>query len=742
MASAVELVVNAPNLPTPVSCPRAAPGERSRRQTSWISPFLRFSPSHLRRTGVWCIGLFVSFACSSLAVDFPLRWRWSNPTPHGGHVFDMAYSPVLSLAVQASEHGQIFISSDLDLWLPRDTGNTNQMCGVVFFGPRIVVTGENGAVLYSDDGNSFQTGTLLDGPTTDWLEAVTASFSLVVAVGDNGAVYTSPNGATWKRQNSGTNTWLFGVAAGAGNFVAAGENGVILTSSNGTNWTKRTSGTSRQLNRVGYGNSRFTAVGDAGVTLTSTNGGTNWFAESTGATNVLQYAATGGTNRLINGLSEVRVQNGGVWSNELAKPNGPPDWTYFSALGLPGFFFIAGRTGLQAEGYQTTNSPYFWLTPNDSIRNWLWDVVHLPGFYVTVGDYGTIMTSGNGVDWTLELAPPAATNTTLLGIGGSTNLLLAAGDGGTMLYSPSIVTNVVFTNSTGVVTQEVRSLGVLWYALSPPTTNDLQGVAVLSNSLFVVTGSRGTVLTSADGSNWISRASKTTNLLTSVTEWPGGLVATGDNGTVITSPDGLNWSSRAAGTSNWLYRVRWLNNLLLAVGQNGTIRTSADSLTWSNRASGTSQWLTDVTFIDNTWFVIGANGTLLTSSNLVNWVHRGTVTKKALWGLATDAEQMIVVGVEGAILRSQIVPHATPVSFLDYARVTTNGSSPAYNLYLFGGKPDQQFTLDRVTNLASSPWTTGSALEVFDGSGTLYYLETITGTNIPPMEFYRTKLTP
>ena len=28
----------------------------------------------------------------------------------------------------------------------------------------------------------------------------------------------------------------------------------------------------------------------------------------------------------------------------------------------------------------------------------------------------------------------------------------------------------------------------------------------------------------------------------------------------------------------------------------------------------------------------------------------------------------------------------------------------------------------------------------FDGSGTLYYLETLTGTNLPPAEYYRTQL--
>ena len=713
---------------------------RQRWEAGWIG---NRQPVASHRRLVLALAALVGFALIADAVDFPLRWRWSNPTPHGGNVVDMAFSPSLSLAVQVAERGQVFTSSDFDLWLPRDTGLTNSLRAVTFFGQRIVVTGENGAVLYADDVDNFLSGTLLDGPTDNWLEGVAASATLLVAAGDNGAIYTSANGVTWKLQNSGTSTWFRGAAAGGGNFVVVGEDGVILTSLNGTNWTKQASDTSQHLNRVGFAAGRFTAVGEGGVTLSSTNGGATWFSETTGATNVLQYAVTGGLDRLVDGVSEVRVQDAGLWSNELAKTNGPPTWSYYSAIGLPGFFLIAGQSGMQSEGYQPTNAPYFWLTPYDSVRNWLWDVTRLPSLYVAAGDYGTIMTSGGGVDWTLELTPPSVTNTTLLGIGGNTNLLLAVGDTGTMLYSPNLLTNIVVTNQSGTFTQSVSTLGVLWYSVpNRPTTNDLQGVGVLSNSLYVVTGARGSVFTSADGTNWTARASGTTNLLSSVIDWPSGLVASGDNGTLLTSSNGIVWMKRATGTTNWLYRVRWLNQTLLAVGQNGTILTSTNGSNWTARTSGMANWLTDAAFIEDTWFAVGLGGTVLTSSNLVNWTSRGTITKKPLYAAATDSNQLVIVGVEGVILRSQVVPDTTPISILGYSRVATNAPGPAYNVFLFGGKPDQRFTLDRATNLVATPWTTGQQLEIFDGSGTLYYLETLTGTNFPPLEFYRATLTP
>ena len=654
----------------------------------------------------------------------------------------MAYSSALLLGVQVAERGQIYTSGDLDLWLLRDTGVTNALRGVAFFGARIVVVGENGCVLYADEVDAFTNGTLLDGATTDWLESVAVSGALCVAVGDNGAIYTSSSGVSWKRQTSGTTEWLRGVAFGSGTFVAVGENGTILTSGNGTNWTARSSGTAQHLNRATFSGSRFTIVGEAGVTLSSLTGGLSWSSESSGATNILQHVAANSPARLVVGDYEVRSHNGLGWSNEMARAAGPPDWTYYSAFAQPGLFVIAGQTGMYAEGYQDVGLSYNWLDPYPSVRNWIWDVIYMTNLYVSVGDFGTIMTSGNGVDWVLEYVPLAATNLTLLGIGGSTNLLVAAGDSGHLLISPSFITNIVITNQSGVVTQSQSSLGVIWYAVTPPTTNDLQGVACLSNGLYVVTGAKGTILTSVNGTNWTARTSPTSSLLTSATTWPGGVVATGDDGVIVTSPNGVNWTKRTSSTTNWLYKVRFLNGSLLAVGQNGTILTSTNGTNWTKRTTGTTKWLTDATFIGNTWFVTGYSGTVLSSTNLVNWSAPGTITKKNLYGCATAEGQLVAVGVEGAILRAQVTPDVTPVEFLAYAHVASTNAAVSQNVYLFGGRTDQRFVVERRADLSETNWVAGEQLEIIDGSGTLYYVEIVSGTNQPTTEFYRATLRP
>ena len=94
----------------------------------------------------------------------------------------------------------------------------------------------------------------------------------------------------------------------------------------------------------------------------------------------------------------------------------------------------------------------------------------------------------------------------------------------------------------------------------------------------------------------------------------------------------------------------------------------------------------------------------------------------------------------GAILRSQVVPNLTPITILDYARLVA--PNMAQNIFLFGGVVGQQFSLDRCPEPGSSNWITGPVLELLRGDGTLFYLETVYGTNIPPQEYYRATLVP
>jgi photosystem II stability/assembly factor-like uncharacterized protein len=51
-----------------------------------------------------------------------------------------------------------------------------------------------------------------------------------VVVGDNGTIFTSPDGMNWTQQTPPIRLNLFGVTYGSGRFVAVGAFGTLLTS--------------------------------------------------------------------------------------------------------------------------------------------------------------------------------------------------------------------------------------------------------------------------------------------------------------------------------------------------------------------------------------------------------------------------------------------------------------------------------------------------------------------------------
>lgn len=656
----------------------------------------------------FCILLGTVGLTTAQAIVLPPVWRWSNPTPHGANIVDLAVQDGAYL--QVGERGQVFTSDDFQLWLPRDSQTTAALRSVAFFKDQIVITGEAGTVLHGSSPGGLR---LLDLGTADWLEGVASSPDRLVAVGDNGAIYTSTNAATWQRQPVAfTNVWLRGVAYGNHTFVAVGENGFIAVSSDGAAWQTRTSGTAVHLNRVAWAGDKFLSVGDAGITLTSAAGDT-WQPVTTGASNPLYAAAGISISRLVTGDQELRLLENSAWSDQTnpALPAPAPSWTYYAAAYDSLGFVIAGQSGMTVESY-TTNGTAHWQTTSDPIRSWLWQVTRAPDYYLAVGDHGTILSSLDGVVWDLELVPDTATNSVLLGVGGSTNLSLAVGSRGTILWA----TNVF-----------------LWNQLDPsPTTNDLQGV-LYDGSQFLLCGGEGALLTSPDGLAWTTQSTGTRSFLMSLERHPAGYVAVGENGAMLTSSNAVDWVNLNPITTNWLSQVRWLDGQLLAVGENGTILRSANGSSWSPVASGTARWLNAVDWIDGLWFVAGNQGTLLISPDSTNWFDFGTITRKSLYGLTIHQGQLVTVGSEGAIVRSLLVPPDSPVAIAEYSRVS------GQNLFLFTGQPGQRFQLEASSDLAN--WSQGPLLEFLDETGALLYLE----ANDPaasPAEYYRTVTLP
>lgn len=717
---------------------------------------------------LWCVLALAGLTAGAEG----LRWRWSNPLPHGNNVNDLIFDAAKGY-VQAGDRGQLYTSTDAVRWRFHETGTRRQLRAVTFLGDRLIATGEAGTIVWSDDRRRFQSLAL---GTDDWLEAVAASPSRAVAVGDRGAVYLSDDGTNWiaRPLPPEQSVWLRGVTWSSGGFFAAvGESGRVLVSPDGETWTPRdvTPATTEALNRIAWTGSGFVVAGDAGTVILGNAAGTSWVRQQgSGAVGNLNVATPGANfTRLLAGNREVRlatVFGSVVWSDETdeAKPAPAPRANYLSGVYDGVDYVLGARTGLLVFGTIRGLEGYEWTIYPSPAREWLFGltsatatgtnisvactdggVAYLTNrttnrFYSAVGDRATLLYSDNGSSWTVALAPASASNSVYLGVGGNARGLVAVGSQGTVSFSPvayePVVTTYHCTNNSVVsevmVTNQFNTLGLAWYAQTSPATNDLQAVAA-SDTHYIIAGADGMIAGSEDGMAWTARESGTSRFLSGLVHWAGGFVAVGDGGTVLTSPDGQQWSPQTSGTDQWLYRVRQHAGLLVAVGQGGTILTSPDAVQWTLRPTGVTNWLNDAAFVHDLWVAVGNQGTVLTSPDGMNWTRdEGMITGKSLYGAAAIDGQLVTAGIEGIILRAQVGPFPDPVTIGNFPH------QPDEGLFLFLGRQDQHFRLERSSLLPL--WQPGEELEITDPSGVLLHLDET--PNDPDRQFFRARELP
>jgi photosystem II stability/assembly factor-like uncharacterized protein len=671
-----------------------------------------------------------------------LRWRFSNPEPHGNNIFKMGYSSSLGMAVSVAERGQFHYSLDLVNWELGESHTNKALRGVTFLNDRLIITGQEGLVMWGDSVENVQIGNIT--PTGNWLESVAANTNLAVAVGDLGAIYTSPDGMNWTVRSNPTTDWLRSVAWSGAEWVAVGESGRVVTSNGGIVWTAPVQVTTAHLNNVAFVNGAFYAVGAGGVSITSIDAAT-WTVETTPATEDLYFVTTAGAlTRLYAGDSAIWYFNGTTWVSQIGGPaaTSPPDWTYFTGLGFTDSFLLAGDTGMLVDGVRAGQT-FNWEQTTPGPRLWLWDMVYTGNDYVSVGEFGTVMTSSDGVNWALELSPESATNTILLGVTGDTNLIVAVGENGYITFSTNSFSTVITTNQQGGnVTNQVSNLGLIWHEANSPTAQTLQGIASF-NGVYYAVGNEGALIDSSDGTNWNLGDPLGSVTLSGLAASSDRLVAVGDNGAAFISLDGAMWfNANVPINGNWLYKIRYLNGNFIVVGENGTILTSTDNgNTWDTRTSGVANWLNDVTYIGDTYYVCGNQGTVLSSTNLATWTQLDMITGKSLYGVASNGGQMVVAGVEGITLRSNPLANTNPVQVVSFDLV--DSTNEVQTLFLFGGATDQQFTLEKSSVLGPmANWQSPLEFELKDKSGTLIYFENLPTNSPPPVEYYRTRLVP
>lgn len=277
----------------------------------------------------------------------------------------------------------------------------------------------------------------------------------------------------WEIRPAPITTDLYAIAFGAGKFVAVGAQGMALVSYNGSAWTPVAIASTSRLRAVTHGNGLFVAGGEEGNLLRASADGFQWSS----------VMSTTGSER-INGLTYHGGRFVGVGSVSASG-------------GALQAYTLTSTDGLQWQA----------ATPS---ANGLRAVAFGAGQFVAVGDFGTIVTSPDGLAWT-----PRAS----------------------------------------------------------PITNDLGAITFFADSKFLASGMFGFSVSSENGTDWIE-ASRANFTIRSLATGGGYVVAAGRSmttGRIQPYIDPWGWPGENLAWPNMLWGVGYGDGKWIAVGEQGII---------------------------------------------------------------------------------------------------------------------------------------------------------------------------
>ena len=329
--------------------------------------------------------------------------------------------------------------------------------------------------------------------------------------------------------------------------------------------------------------------------------------------------------------------------------------------------------------------------------NTLNGVAYGNGRFVAVGDNGTIVTSSNGVDWTLGQSGVSLHLNTILFADGR---FAAGGNSGVILWSDD---------------------GVNWSPGSFPLNSDLCAIGFgvgtnFPDGLFVAICSTNisfgiwrsyNILTSANGLTWEPNASccfttgfetryssitcgnnrfvaSGTAVLGSLapvaissltgTYWTtgvgshSGLVAFGNgffvlaksfhvasNGAsllALTSANGVSWvqpSQTFSGQAFAPQAASFGGGRFVVVGDTGLTATSPDGTNWTVQRVATDAQLRSVAFGGGTYVAVGSAGFIVSSVDAESWTQRNKGTSRNLLAVAPADDGFVAVGSQGTV---------------------------------------------------------------------------------------------
>jgi hypothetical protein len=410
-----------------------------------------------------------------------------------------------------------------------------------------------------------------------------------------------------------------------------------------------------------------------------------------------------GTRKLTTGKWRVNPQKSSLRGAGLPRKVTTTEWSdqpIHSEVGMSSAAFRNIVCGGISSAFLLSVSPSSvadaldnWTT-NQVSTNWfgLTHVVFGNGRYVAAGywsDYGAILSSEDGLNWTLRVGSPDGplTDVTSLAFGGDRFL----------------VTGAALGNSSGVSTNGIDwSIGGAGYI--PSNVHAMSygaGTYVLVCDAYF--SNSNNMYYSNNGTNW-TPAFKIPAEARSVWDVAFGasrFVAVADGGFAYTSFDGTVWQRGTipGGTSIMFAAGRFLVPLNAGINL-----ISSDGATWAAIGTGLTNALGKVAFANGVFFARAGNY-LASSNDGTNWTQRTSSTLPGNGGIASDGRRFVNVGrelVSGPSYYNSYVYTSDPFVALEI----TNRPPPQLVLSGIVGRSYRIEYLPSLPSSLTNPWQT------------------------------------
>jgi hypothetical protein len=633
-----------------------------------------------------CCAALVFLAAFAFAPAASAQWQWVNPTPTGNAITALTWDG--SRFVSFDSSAAVLVSPDGISWTSNPTTLSAFVNAIVWGNGVYVATASafaGATILTSTDAQTW-TQHDIGVPLNRIAQALwNGDLQQFVLIADGGVILTSDNGSDWVPQGSGTLEDFNDITWDGSRYVVVGAQGTILTSANGIDWADHSiENEDEPLLSVATDGSVYAIVRGAGPandhSAILTNGDPTKPANWQFAFGVVDPSARSELTRIVwDGAAFVAV--GGI----IATSTNGAVWTFVASQALDTLASVAfsGDTIVAADDIGdilvSTPDGQAWAPASSNfIAEDLTSVVWTGSVFAAVGDFGSFLTSGNGLDWDVNnFALPISASALAWG----NDTYVAVGSGGIASSGDGFSWDPVADPQLA----KVLFRGVVW--------NGDQFVAV--GSIDVGTPPlalpQGVIYTSPDGATWTLQASNAIvgDSINAIV-WAGNLfVAVGatlshhSDGDVVlgpppvfTSPDGATWTRHSplgsviGGTS--FNSIAWSGSQFVAVGTPGfdfdsrSIATSADGLQWSYifpvppAPSSTAGALESVAWTGSRFVTVGDLTSELTSPDGHTWAAHSTGAAELL-SVAASGTQCIAVGAFGTIMREQTLCNADAV---------------------------------------------------------------------------------